>query len=92
MCSKFLAAELDSKCEGKRKILKTSIIGLQLYKKTISRVKVGVLLVLHILLRTIILYIILFYGVNKNNAIISFQERSCHIFLYNTKVSDLTTK
>ena len=52
MCSKFLAAELDSKCEGKRKILKTSIIGLQLYKKTISRVKVGVLLVLHILLPT----------------------------------------
>ena len=33
MCSKFLVAELDSKSEGKRQILKTSIVGLQPYKK-----------------------------------------------------------
>ena len=52
MFSKLLVAELDSKSEGRRQILKTSLIGLQLYKMIILKQKVGVLLVLHILLRT----------------------------------------
>ena len=43
MCSKFLVAELDSKSEGKREIWKTSIMGLQLYKTIILKVKVGIL-------------------------------------------------
>ena len=43
MCSKFLVAEHDSKYEGKREIWKTSIMGLQLYKTIILKVKVGIL-------------------------------------------------
>ena len=69
MGSKFLVAELDRKSEGKRQILKTSIMGLQHYKNIILKVKVGVLLVLHILLPT------------YHDSILWREQKQCHNFI-----------